>query len=161
MTKKIAIYPGTFDPITKGHVDLIGRAVRMFDSVIVAIAANTKKQPTFTLEERVLLASEVLRAHQDVSVVGFASLLTGFAEQHGAKIILRGIRAVSDFDYEFQLAGMNRHLAPDIETIFMMPAENYTYISSSLVREIASLGGDVNEFVPDIVATALKKKLRK
>lgn len=159
--KKIAVYPGTFDPITNGHVDLIERAVRVFDSVIVAIAANTKKQPAFTLEERVDLATQVLRIHPSVSVVGFESLLTEFAKQRGAQVILRGLRAISDFDYEFQLAGMNRHLASDLETIFLMPSENYSYISSSLVREIASLGGDVSEFVPEVIATALRKKLRK
>jgi pantetheine-phosphate adenylyltransferase len=159
--KKIAVYPGTFDPITHGHIDLIRRATKIFDGVIVAIAANTKKQPAFTLEERVALTTEVLRSQPTVSVVGFESLLTEFAQNQGAQVILRGLRAISDFDYEFQLAGMNRHLAPHLQTVFLMPAENYTYISSSLVREIASLGGDVSEFVPEIVASALRKKLRK
>jgi pantetheine-phosphate adenylyltransferase len=157
--KNIAIYPGTFDPITLGHIDLIERAARMFDRVIVAIAANAKKAPLFSLEERVSLASQVLKHHSNVAVLGFETLLTDFARKHQANIILRGLRAVSDFDYEFQLAGMNRRLAPSIESMFLMPAENYTFLSSSFVREIASLGGDVAQFVPEPVAFALKEKL--
>ena len=159
--KKIAVYPGTFDPITKGHVDIVQRATRLFDRVIVAIAASSKKQPVFSLEERVDMATQVLRAHPNVSVIGFGSLLAEFVEQHDAQVILRGLRAVSDFDYEFQLAGMYQRLAPNIESLFLMPAQDYTYISSSFVREIASLGGDVSAFVPDLVVDALKKKLRK
>ncbi|MHB1949764.1 MAG: pantetheine-phosphate adenylyltransferase [Gammaproteobacteria bacterium] len=158
--KNIAVYPGTFDPITFGHIDLIERAARMFENVIVAIAANAKKQPVFTLQERVELASQVLSHHSNVKVLGFENLLTDFAYEHGANIILRGLRAVSDFDYEFQLAGMNRCLAPNIESMFLMPAENYTYLSSSFVREIASLGGDVAQFVPEVVVAALNKKSR-
>lgn len=156
--KNIAIYPGTFDPITFGHIDLIKRAGCMFDCVIVAVASNAKKQPLFTLEERVELASQLFLEQKNIQVAGFENLLTDFAEQHGANIILRGLRAVSDFDYEFQLAGMNRRLAPNIESLFLMPAENYTYLSSSFVREIASLGGDVAQFVPESVVKALQKK---
>ena len=155
----IAVYPGTFDPITYGHIDLIERASRMFSKVIVAVAANSKKQPLFTLEERVVLASQILSDHKNVEVLGFESLLTDFVKDHGANIILRGLRAVSDFDYEFQLAGMNRRLAPEIESLFLMPAENYTYLSSSFVREIASLGGDVAQFVPERIVLALKEKI--
>lgn len=156
--KNIAIYPGTFDPITFGHIDLVERAARMFDSVIVAIAANVKKQPVFTLDERVALAREILQHHSNIKVLGFSSLLTDFAAEHHATIILRGLRAVSDFDYEFQLAGMNRRLDPKVESLFLMPAENYTYLSSSFVREIAALGGNVSQFVPEVVAMALNKK---
>lgn len=159
--KNIAIYPGTFDPITFGHIDLIERAGLMFDKVIVAIAANSNKKPVFNLEERVQLAKQALGRLSNVEVAGFDTLLTEFMGKHGANIILRGLRAVSDFDYEFQLAGMNRRLAPKIESLFLMPGENFTYISSSFVREIASLGGDVSQFVPEIVATALKKKYGK
>ena len=154
-----AVYPGTFDPITFGHIDLIQRATRIFGKVIVAVAANTNKKPLFDLEERVDLAKQALANVKDVEVLGFECLLTNFMQDRGAKIILRGLRAVSDFDYEFQLAGMNRNLAPAIESVFMMPAENYTYISSSFVREIASLGGNVKQFVPDVVMDALKKRL--
>lgn len=157
----IAVYPGTFDPITTGHMDLVERASRIFDRLIVAIAANTNKKPLFDLQERVDLAKEVLAKYNNVEVLGFESLLTDFMHQHGAKIILRGLRVVSDFDYEFQLAGMNRHLAPDIDSVFLMPAEHYTYISSSFVREIASLGGEVKQFVPPLVAKALSKKFGK
>lgn len=156
--KNTAVYPGTFDPITFGHMDLIERAAKMFDQVIVAIAANTKKQPLFTLEERTQIASEIFKKWSNVKVVGFDTLLTDFAKKHGVNIILRGLRAVSDFDYEFQLAGMNRQLAPHIESVFLMPAEKYTYLSSSFVREIASLKGDVTGFVPEIVVHALHKK---
>jgi pantetheine-phosphate adenylyltransferase len=156
--KNIAVYPGTFDPITFGHIDLIERAARIFDQVIVAIAANKNKKPCFTLEERLAFGSEVLKKYPNVNVLGFDILLIDFMRQQDARIILRGIRAVSDFDYEFQLAGMNRHLAPDIESLFLMPAENYTYISSSFVREIAFLGGNVSQFVPEIIVNALKQK---
>ena len=157
--KNKAIYPGTFDPITNGHIDLVERAARIFDQVIVSVAVNASKKPLFSLEERVSLAKEVLAKYKNVEVLGFESLLTDFAHDQGANIILRGLRAVSDFDYEFQLAGMNRYLAPNVESMFLMPSESYTYISSRLVREISSLGGDVDKFVPDIVADALHQKL--
>lgn len=156
---KIAVYPGTFDPITFGHIDLIERAARIFERVIVAIAANNNKKPLFTLEERIALASDVLSKYKNVEIKGFNALLITFMRDEKATIILRGMRVVSDFDYEFQLAGMNRHMAPDIESIFLMPAENYTYISSSFVREIAFLKGDVKQFVPKVVADALVEKV--
>lgn len=153
-----AIYPGTFDPITNGHSDLIYRATRFFDHVIVGVAANTSKAPRFSLEERVELARTVLRPLAKVEVISFSCLLVDFVTQHNAQVILRGLRAVSDFEYEFQLAGMNRKLAPSIETLFLMPAEQYSYISSSLIREIAALGGDVSEFVHEAVCAALARK---
>lgn len=155
-----AIYPGTFDPITNGHSDLIQRASLLFDKVIVAIAANPNKTPMFNLEERVGLAREVLGRLENVEVCGFDSLLAHFAHECGATVILRGLRAVSDFEYEFQLAGMNRHLAPDVETIFLTPAEKYTFISSSLVKEVATLGGEVGDFVDTKVKAALKNRMR-
>ncbi len=154
-----AIYPGTFDPITLGHVDLVQRATRMFERVIVAVAANPDKQPAFSLEERVGLARTVLADLPGVEVCGFDTLLVNFTRERGAQVILRGLRAVSDFEFEFQLAGMNRKLAADIETVFLMPAEQYYYISSSLVREIAALGGDVAEFVHPAVEAALRERL--
>jgi pantetheine-phosphate adenylyltransferase len=157
--KNIAVYAGTFDPITFGHVDLIGRAARIFDQVIVAIASNKNKNPLFSLSERVEMTAKVLHKHANVSVAGFDGLLLEFAKQHGANVILRGLRAVADFDYEFQLASMNRNLNPAIESMFLMPAEKYMYISSSLVREIATLGGEVTGFVPALVCEALKTKI--
>jgi pantetheine-phosphate adenylyltransferase len=158
LLKNTVIYPGTFDPITNGHADLIERAANLFDHIIVGVAKNVQKKPLFTLEERVLLAEEVLKPIKNVKVVGFDGLLTQFALSHQANILLRGLRAVSDFEYEFQLAGMNRRLAPDLETVFMTPAENYMFISSTLVKEIALLGGDVNSFVHPSVASAFKTK---
>lgn len=154
-----AIYPGTFDPITNGHIDLVHRASKLFDRVIVAIAINPSKAPTFRLDERVALAQKTLSEFNNVEVCGFKGLLIDVATDKGANVILRGLRAVSDFEHEFQLAGMNRKMNPDIETLFLTPAEQYTYISSSLVREIASLGGDVAEFVAPCVAEALQAKL--
>jgi pantetheine-phosphate adenylyltransferase len=156
----IAVYPGTFDPITNGHSDIIQRATTMFDKVIVAIAASPKKQPVFDLEERVVLAKTVLASLEKVEIVGFDTLLVNFAEQNGAQVIMRGLRAVSDFEYEFQLAGMNRRLAPDVETIFLTPAEKYTFISSSLVKEVATLGGDIADFVDTKVKAALNNRMR-
>ncbi|MDH5784185.1 MAG: pantetheine-phosphate adenylyltransferase [Chromatiales bacterium] len=156
----IAIYPGTFDPITNGHSDLIQRASKLFDTVIVAIAANPKKVPLFSLDERIELAQGALCELDNVEVSGFDSLLADFAREHSARVILRGLRAVSDFEYEFQLAGMNRRLAPDVETIFLTPAETYTFLSSSLVKEVAELGGDVTEFVDAQVMAALHNRLR-
>jgi len=155
-----ALYPGTFDPITNGHSDLVARAGLLFDKVVLAVAANPGKEPVFTLEERVAMAEEVLAAHDRVEVIEFDSLLVNFARECGASVILRGLRAVSDFEYEFQLAGMNRRLAPDIETVFLTPGEQFSYISSSLVREIASLGGDVSEFVHPVVVSALAGRVR-
>lgn len=155
---RVAVYPGTFDPITNGHTDLVIRAARLFDRVVVAVAVGASKQPICGIDERMALASEVLEGVPNVEVVSFDSLLVTFVRQIGARIILRGLRAVSDFEYEFQLAGMNRRLAPDIETVFLTPAEQYSYISSSLVREIARLGGDVSEFVHPAVRAALASK---
>lgn len=156
----IAVYPGTFDPITNGHADLVRRALRLCNQVIVAVAANPSKQPLFALEERVDLARQVLADVPGVMVMGFDRLLIDFVRVQGARVILRGLRAVSDFEFEFQLAGMNRHLAPEIETVFMTPAEKDMFISASLVKEIASLGGNVSEFVDRRVAAALTTKMR-
>lgn len=158
--KNIAVYAGTFDPITFGHVDVLERATRLFDKIIVAIAASPRKAPLFSLEDRVKLAASVLERFPQVQVMGFDSLLLDFAHEHQANVILRGLRTVTDFDYEFQLASMNRHLNPAIESIFLMPSEKYMYISSSLVREIASLGGDVKAFVPEQVVNMLAKKFK-
>ena len=155
----IAVYPGTFDPITNGHSDLIHRASKLFGEVIVAVAESPTKKPAFTVDERVAMANFVLKGADNVSVVGFNSLLVHFARECNARVILRGLRAVSDFDYEFQLAGMNRRLDAQIETMFLTPAEKYAYISSSLVREIAGLGGDVSEFVHAKVKIALEQRL--
>jgi pantetheine-phosphate adenylyltransferase len=155
-----AIYPGTFDPITKGHSDLVERSARLFDKVIVALAAKPGKHPVFSLEERIDMAKTVLCEYSNVEVCGFDGLLVNFAREKGANVIIRGLRAVSDFEYEFQLAGMNRKLADDIETLFLTPAEQYTYISSSLVREVASLGGDVSPFVHEKIVAELARKLR-
>ncbi|MFO8025121.1 pantetheine-phosphate adenylyltransferase [Thiohalophilus sp.] len=158
---RIAIYPGTFDPITNGHSDLVQRAGRLFDRVVVAIAAGgTGKQPVFSLEERISMAQEVLQDINNVSVCGFDILLVDFMRQQEASVIIRGLRAVSDFEYEFQLASMNRRLAENIETVFMTPAEEYSYISSSLVREVARLGGDVSPFVHAKVVAALNRRMR-
>lgn len=157
--KKIAIYPGTFDRITNGHTDLVERAAKLFDRVIVAIAASTQKGPMLDLELRINLARQVLAHLDNVEVTGFDCLLTRFAEKSGANIIVRGLRAVSDFEYEFQLANMNRALNPAIESVFLTPAEQYSFVSSSLVREIAALQGDVSKFVHPIVDNALKKQL--
>lgn len=155
-----AIYPGTFDPITNGHSDLVQRAAQIFDRVIVAVAANPGKAPAFDLAQRIALARTVLAEHANVEVCGFDSLLVEFTQARGAQVIVRGLRAVSDFEYEFQLAGMNRKLAPGIETLYLMPAEQYSYISSSLVREIAALGGRVADFVHPEVEAALHARRR-
>jgi pantetheine-phosphate adenylyltransferase len=155
----IAIYPGTFDPITNGHADLVDRALRHFERVIVAVAGSTGKATCFTLDERVSLARTALAHLDNLDVMGFDGLLVKFARDQGAGVILRGLRAVSDFEYEFQLASMNRKLAPDVETMFLTPDEGYSFISSSLVREIAALGGDVRSFVHPEVQKALKERL--
>ncbi|MDX1433084.1 MAG: pantetheine-phosphate adenylyltransferase [Gammaproteobacteria bacterium] len=154
----IAIYPGTFDPITNGHIDLVQRASKHFDHTIVAVAGSTGKKTCFTLDERVALARTALEHVANVEVKGFDGLLVKFARDEHAGVILRGLRAVSDFEYEFQLATMNRKLAPDVETMFLTPDEGYNFISSSLVREIAALGGDVQAFVHPVVQAALKKR---
>lgn len=156
----VAIYPGTFDPITNGHIDLIERGMRMFDKLVVSVAANPGKQPLFTLEERVALARSVLGHHHKVEVRGFDNLLVNYVQSIGAQVIVRGLRAVSDFEYEFQLASMNRRLQSTIETIFLTPAEQYAFISSSLVREVAKLGGDISAFVHPDVQAALARKFR-
>lgn len=152
------IYPGTFDPITHGHEDLVYRASRLFDKVIVAVAASSGKSPFFSLEERVEMAQEVLAGYANVEVTGFYGLLMEFARQQNAHIIIRGLRAVSDFEYEFQLAGMNRGLYPDVETIFLTPSEQYMFISATIVREIACLGGDASKFVHPLVIERLRQK---
>ena len=151
-----AIYPGTFDPITLGHVDLIERAARLFDKVIVAVAQSPGKAPAFSIEQRIKLAHSSLAHLDNVEIIGFNTLLVEFARQCGAQVIIRGLRAVSDFEYEFQLAGMNRKLASEIEAMFLMPAEQYANISSSLVREVAALGGDISDFVHPEVSAALQ-----
>ena len=155
---RTVLYPGTFDPITNGHTDLVERACRLFDNVIVAIAASTRKNPLFTLEQRVQLAQQTLSHLPNVKVVGFDILLVDFVKQQNAQAVLRGLRAVSDFEYEFQLANMNRALAPDMESIFLTPAEKLSFISSSIVREIAMLGGDVSQFVAPPVEVALRER---
>lgn len=157
---KTAIYPGTFDPITLGHEDVVRRAARLFDKVIVAVAQSQSKKPLFDLDQRVSLAAEVLADCPNVRVVGFSGLLMQFAREEGAQVVIRGLRAVSDFEYEFQLAGMNRHLYPEVETLFLTPAEQYMFISASLVREIAILGGDISKFVPSTVDAAIQEKLK-
>lgn len=154
------IYPGTFDPITNGHLDIIRRAARMFSTVVVGVAENKVKNPFFSVKERIDLIMVAIQDIPNVSVVGFDCLLIEFVKQQNAQVILRGLRAVSDFEYEFQLAGMNRNLAKDIETVFLTPAVDLMYISSSLVREIALLHGDVSKFVPQVVANALRDKVR-
>lgn len=154
-----AMYPGTFDPITLGHEDLVRRAARLFDKVVVAIAANPAKAPMFSLEERVELAQAALSDVPNVEVSGYDGLTVEFAQDRGLRVILRGLRAVSDFEYEFQLANMNRHLAKDVETAFLTPKETYNFISSSLVREICSMGGDISKFVSPVVNDALMKRV--
>ncbi len=155
------IYPGTFDPITRGHEDLIRRASRLFDQVVVAVAVSSGKKPFFTLEERVDLAQQVLCDCPNVQIMAFSGLLMDFLQQQNARIILRGLRAASDFEYEFQMAGMNRCMYPDVETLFMTPTEQYMFISATMVREIASLGGNADAFVHPLVAKKLRKKITK
>ena len=149
------MYPGTFDPITLGHEDLVRRATRLFDRVVVAIAANPSKETMFSLEERVELAKSVLAEMDSVEVMGYTGLTVDFAKEHALQAMVRGLRAISDFEYEFQLANMNRHLTDEVESVFLTPTETYTYISSSLVREICSMGGDISEFVSPKVKLAL------
>lgn len=154
-----AMYPGTFDPITLGHEDLVRRAGRLFDKVVVAIAANPSKEPMFSLEERVALAQTALAEFDNVAVTGYDGLTVDFARQNDLQVIVRGLRAISDFEYEFQLANMNRHLTDEVETAFLTPTETYTYISSSLVREICTLGGDISDFVSPEVKIALMDRV--
>ena len=158
---RVAVYPGTFDPITNGHVDLAMRAAPLFDRVVVAIADSSSKSPSFSLSERISLARVALAGVPNIEVRGFATLLADLIEEIGAGVILRGLRAVSDFEYEFQLASMNRHLIPTAETLFLTPSEQYSFISSSLVREIARLGGDVSGFVHPVVQQAFRQNYRK
>jgi pantetheine-phosphate adenylyltransferase len=156
--RNIAVYPGTFDPITNGHTDLVSRAAKLFDKVILAVAHHTAKTTVCDIDQRVELARIALRDLPNVEVVAFEGLLVNFCHEQSANLVIRGLRAVSDFEYEFQLAGMNRRLAPEIETIFLTPAEQYAFISSTLVREIARLGGDVSEFVHPEVQAVLQAK---
>ena len=159
--KTIAIYPGSFDPITNGHVDLIHRACKLFDKVIIAIAQNTNKDSFLSIDQRVKAVETTIEPLTNTRVLSFDSLLVDFATEHNAQIIIRGLRAVSDFDYEFQLSGMNKRLNPTIETLFMTPSEEFANISSSLVREILSLGGDISQFVPESVKTILLRSSAK
>ena len=155
-----AVYPGTFDPLTRGHEDLVRRASALFGSLILAIADSKAKRPFFTVDERIAMAKEVLADVKNVKVVGFSGLLIDFVREEKARVVLRGLRAVSDFEYEFQLAGMNRHLYPEMETMFLTPSEQHMFISATLVREIAALGGDVSQFVHPLVAKRLRQKVK-
>jgi pantetheine-phosphate adenylyltransferase len=155
-----AVYPGTFDPLTRGHEDLVRRASRLFDTIILGIAESRAKRTYFTLDERIAIAREVLADVNNVQVVGFEGLLIDFVRKHGARVVFRGLRAVSDFEYEFQLAGMNRDLYPEMETVFLTPSEHNMFISATLVREIATLGGDVSKFVHPSVVQRFKKKVK-
>ncbi len=159
--QKVAIYPGTFDPITNGHADIVARAARIFDRIIVAIAGSTSKSTAFSTDERVALAETVLSPYANVDIARFDGLMVEFAAEHNACAVLRGLRAVSDFEFEFQLAGMNRRLNPEIDTVFLTPSEQFLFISSSLIREISALGGDVTEFVHPAVSEALGARLGK
>lgn len=156
--RKVAVYPGTFDPITLGHEDIVRRAANLFDEVVVAVAGSTSKQTLFSLDERVALAQSVFDG-DNIRVTGFDGLLMQFVQSQDAKIVIRGLRAASDFEYEFQLAGMNRKLFPEMETLFLTPSEEFMFVSSSLVREVARLGGDVNQFVSPCVAKSIQQKL--
>lgn len=155
-----AVYPGTFDPMTMGHVDLVKRASKLFDSVIIAIASSDSKKPMFSLEERIEIGNQIFAEDPKVEVVGFSGLLVNFAKENDANILIRGLRVVADFEYEFQLANMNRAMSPDIESVFLTPKEEYSYISSSLVKEIATMGGDVTRFVDPVTLEALNQKIK-
>ena len=155
----LAVYPGSFDPLTNGHVDIISRGARLFDRIIVAILVNAEKSPLFTMDERVDITRSVFKTHSNVEVDTFDGLLVDYVERRDAQVIVRGLRAVSDFEFEFQMALMNRRLRPAIETVFMMPAEQYTYISSRLIKEVFALGGRVQGLVPDIVEARLREKV--
>lgn len=156
----VAVYPGTFDPVTRGHEDLVRRAAKLFERVVVGIAESRSKRPFFNLDERVEMGREVLKVYPNVEVHGFDGLLMDFIQRHDAHVILRGLRAVSDFEYEFQMAGMNRNLYPDVETVFLTPAEQYMFISATMVREIALLGGNVSKFVQPLVNERLVERVR-
>jgi pantetheine-phosphate adenylyltransferase len=158
--KRIAVYPGTFDPVTNGHLDLVERASRHFDRLVIAILRNEDKAPVFSVEERIALLEDAVRPWPNVGVETFDGLLVAYARQLGASVIVRGLRALSDFEYELQMAMMNRRLSPDLETVFLMPSEAYSYVSSRLVREVARLGGDTRGLVPENVRDALAKRLR-
>jgi pantetheine-phosphate adenylyltransferase len=155
---RVAIYPGSFDPLTSGHVDIIERGARIFDQIVVAILANVEKTPLFSEKERVAIIQDVFKGHSNVQVDTFNGLLVDYAQRKNASVLVRGLRAVSDFEYEFQMALMNRHLAPGLETVFMMPAEQYTYISSRLIKEVFTLGGEITGLVPPLVEEKLRAK---
>ncbi len=154
-----AVYPGTFDPMTLGHADLMRRASRLFGRLILAVAAGHHKKTMFSLEERLAMAQELARQHGNVEVIAFSGLLSDFVVKHGGKVVVRGLRAVSDFEYEFQMAGMNRHLMPDVETVFLTPSDQYQFVSGTFVREIAMLGGDVSKFVAPSVLARLDERV--
>ena len=154
-----AIYPGTFDPMTKGHEDLMGRASRLFDKLILAVAAGHHKRTMFTIAERLDIATEIARPYPNVEVIAFRGLLSDFVLQNRGDVVVRGLRAVSDFDYEYQMAGMNRHLMPDVETLFLTPSDQYQFVSGTFVREIATLGGDVSKFVAPSVLARLQERV--
>ena len=160
-TRRVAIYPGSFDPLTNGHVDIIERGARIFDSIIVAILANVEKTPLFSENERISIIRDVFKDHNNVQVEAFSGLLVDYAQFKKATVLVRGLRAVSDFEYEFQMALMNRHLAPGLETVFMMPDEKYTYISSRLIKEVFTLGGEITGLVPAVVEEKLLARQKK
>ena len=157
---RVAIYPGSFDPLTNGHVDIIERGAKIFDAIIVAILANVEKTPLFTENERITIIRDVFKGHDNVQVETFSGLLVNYAQLKNASVLVRGLRAVSDFEYEFQMALMNRHLAPGLETVFMMPDEKYTYISSRLIKEVFTLGGEITGLVPPVVEEKLRVKAK-
>ncbi len=159
--KLTAVYPGTFDPFTRGHQDVVKRAAHLFDNVIVAVAESTHKKPLFSRDERVEMGALIFKNLNNVEVKGFSTLLAHFVHEQNAQVLVRGLRAVSDFEYEFQMAGMNRRLAPEFETVFLMPADEFMFISSTMVREIARFGGDVSRFVDPIVKERLQRRLEK
>jgi pantetheine-phosphate adenylyltransferase len=159
MMESRAIYPGSFDPITNGHVDIIGRGLRVFDEIVVAVLENPKKAPLFSTKERVTMIRDLFGGQENISVRSFRGLLVDFARNQKIRVVIRGLRAISDFEYELQMALMNRNLAPDIETFFMMPSVKYSFLSSNLVKEIVTLGGSVEDFVPELVARRLREKI--